>query len=108
MTSIEIIRGTTPTISAKIPNTIPLDEVSEIWFSISQNGIAIVDRKLSDNTIMIDGQVISITLTQEETLKFRTYSNVECGIRLRVGDNALATSTPIFAKIIDVTKGGVI
>ena len=79
---IEITRGTTPTLSCVVPSSIPVSEVDEIWFTIAQNGVIIADKKLSDGTVQVTENIVSIKLSQKESLMLKTYERAECGIQL--------------------------
>ena len=114
-----IVRGTTPIIECLIPDDIPLSEATEAWVSIGQGGVLVVDRKLSDYTVSRVDQTLSIALTQEETLKFKTFSKAVIGIRILLnGVNAIASlgkstgccdyDASASIDILDVLKGGVI
>lgn len=101
---MDLIRGTTPTIDCTIPDTIPLTEVSEICMTFDQGGDIIANRLLSDGGITVDGQTITVKLTQEETLKLNVAIVGEVGIRIFTDtEQAYATceTEPIF-----VTDGG--
>ena len=106
---MQLIRGTTPTIDCTIPDNIDISEAKEIWFTIKQGGRMIADRKLSDNTVSVDGQGLSIKLTQNETLAFNTFEVGECGIRIILNDDsawAMNEIEPVY--VSNVVKGGVI
>lgn len=107
---MEITRGTTPTITVRIPSSVPLNEASEIWFTIAQSGDLVVDRKLSDNTLNIEGQTLTCKLTQEETLRLHAYEEGECGIRAYFQDREMALATSQTEPVIvhDVVKNGII
>lgn len=80
----EIMRqGTTPTIQITI-NDIDLNEMQNIYVVFEQNGY-ILKKESSD--LDIEGNVISVLLSQEETLNFKEGT---CNIQLRM-----------------ITKGGV-
>lgn len=106
---MQLIRGTTPTIDCIIPDNIDVSDAKEIWFTIKQGGRIIADRKLSDKSVAVDGQGLSITLTQKETLEFNTFEVGECGIRIILNDEtawALEEIEPVY--VSNVVKGGVI
>ena len=106
--SFSIIRGTTPTITTRISDDIPLYQVNELWFSIRQKENLIVDRVLTNGTVRIEGQFVIMDLSQAETLQFDPRFYAEVGIRMRMQNNALAASVPVYARIIDVVKEGII
>lgn len=105
---IEITRGTTPTLSCMIPESIPVKEVDEIWFTITQNGAMIADRKLSENTVQIDNNTVSIKLTQTESLKMKTYEYAEIGIQLyrSADDTRWSLAEPEIINIKRINKDG--
>ncbi len=105
---LDIIRGTTPNVTCTVPYDVPLAEADEVWFSIKQDGCLLVDRKLSDNGVRIQGQTLIADLTQDETLSFKTYPKAKIGIRIRFGAEAVASSAPQDVRILDVVKSGVI
>ena len=102
---IEITRGTTPIISCIVPEEIPVNEADEIWFTITQNGTMITDRKLSENNVTVENNIISIKLSQTESLKLKTYEKAEVGVQLyRSSDDtrwSLNEPEPIFVKRIN-------
>lgn len=103
-----ITRGTTPELFCVIPAEISVDNVKEIWISIAQTGEVIIDRKLSDGGIVINVPNLTFRLTQEESLKFRTFSSAYCGVRILLNDGTALASKKEEITISDVIKGGVI
>lgn len=65
---ILLIRGTTPTHSF----TFPYDEgiVDKIYITYCQNGKIRIEKSKDDITFNPEKGIISVSLTQEETLKF--------------------------------------
>ena len=92
-----MIRGTTPTHNFRIPfETSALEEVRIIY---SQNDEQILVKKTAD--CEMDGNTISVTLTQEDTFKFDCKKCVQVQVRvLTNGGQALASQI----KHIDVEK----
>ena len=100
-------RGTTPTLVFNLPFNISY---------IRQLYITIRDYKL-DNSTIIEKQLkdckvaetsVSVTLTQEETLKFSANSKVDVQLRL-LTVNGVALSSQIFTTTFDkILKDGVI
>jgi len=60
-----MIRGTTPTIVYTLP--IEGNLIQEIWFTIQQGKKNIIEKTMQD--FQVSGNVIKLTLSQEETLK---------------------------------------
>lgn len=86
----EIMRqGTTPTIQITI-NDIDLNEMQNIYVVFEQNGY-ILKKESSD--LDIEGDVISVLLSQEETLNFKEGT---CNIQLRmITKGGVAIASPI-------------
>lgn len=86
----EIMRqGTTPTIQITI-NDINLNEMQNIYVVFEQNGY-IVKKESSD--LNVEGNIISVLLSQEETLNFKEGT---CNIQLRmITKGGVAIASPI-------------
>lgn len=86
----EIMRqGTTPTIQITI-NDIDLNEMQNIYVVFEQNGY-ILKKESSD--LDIEGNAISVLLSQEETLNFKEGT---CNIQLRmITKGGVAIASPI-------------
>lgn len=86
----EIMRqGTTPTIQITI-NDIDLNEMQNIYVVFEQNGY-ILKKESSD--LDIEGNVISVLLSQEETLNFKEGT---CNIQLRmITKGGVAIASPV-------------
>lgn len=86
----EVMRqGTTPTIQITI-NDIDLNEMQNIYVVFEQNGY-ILKKESSD--LDIEGNIISVLLSQEETLNFKEGT---CNIQLRmITKGGVAIASPI-------------
>lgn len=86
----EVMRqGTTPTIQITI-NDIDLNEMQNIYVVFEQNGY-ILKKESSD--LDIEGNVISVLLSQEETLNFKEGT---CNIQLRmITKGGVAIASPV-------------
>lgn len=82
-------QGTTPTIQITI-NDIDLNEMQNIYVVFEQNGY-ILKKELSD--LDVEGNIISVLLSQEETLNFKEGT---CSIQLRmITKGGVAIASPI-------------
>ena len=82
-------QGTTPTIQITI-NDIDLNEMQNIYVVFEQNGY-ILKKQSSD--LDIEGNTISVSLSQEETLNFKEGT---CNIQLRmITKGGVAIASPI-------------
>lgn len=104
-----IVRGTTPSISCDIPQYIPMQDASEVWFTLKQNGEMIADGILSEGTVFLSGQTVTVYLSQEQTLALRAGFKAALGIRILLNNGQAYASYDSEGVIVkDVVKGGVI
>lgn len=82
-------QGTTPTLQITV-NNIDLADMEHIYVVFEQNGNLL---KKSMTDLKVENNVISVLLTQEETLSFK---NGNCNIQLRmVTYDGIAMASPI-------------
>jgi hypothetical protein len=108
---MQIIRGTTPLITANVRSNIDLSAVSEVWAYIYQQGRVIIDKKLSNNQVKInaDTKTITVQLNQEDTLALRANSGAIFQMRLIMGSTSTALATNGFNVMVrEVYKDGII
>ncbi len=109
-----IARGTTPTVVCKIPDSTSLDDISEIWFSITQNGKLVVDKIYTNGDVFIDQEqhTIAASLTQTETLKLtNTEPRPFFGLRILYSDGHVIASRTKKSSIVfvqEIAKEGII
>lgn len=68
---VDITNWSTPTISAEVPNDITLKNIKEISFKIEISSELSIEKLYSNGGVGIDGQMLYIPLTQEETAKLK-------------------------------------
>lgn len=105
-----IRRGSTPRITAKVIDDIELSSIKAVWLTVSQ-GIGedkhiALDKVTSDLTI--NGRLVSVVLTQEETLSLVGGVISYIQIRLLDDEDIAYVSQQEFITIEDVLKGGVL
>ncbi len=99
-----MIRGTTPILHFTLP--FEVSELSEYWITISQRYENIkIDKTSADCTA--SGSEITLTLTQEDTLKLMPDKPAYIQIRALKDDYAIASSI-IRCAVGDILKEGVI
>ena len=105
---MQLIRGTTPRITAKIKNDIDLHTLVEVWVYISQQNKVKVDKTIDDIIFNYEQHKILVPLTQEDTLALKAGQEALIQIRaLTSNDTALG----MIAKKVDIKevyKGGII
>ena len=98
-----MIRGTTPTHTFMLPVDLRTAEVIELYYA--QNNTVVVEKQKSDMTVTSNS--VSVTLTQEDTLKF-CVSDVEMQIRARFPSGEAIATDIKRTNVRRVLKGGVI
>ena len=83
-------RGTTPTFTFTLP--IECETISKLSVAFKQGGELLFERGLPDVTM--SGNVLSCTLTEEETLQLR--GDTELQIQLRVGVGSARMASQVF------------
>ena len=105
---MEILQGTTPTLTFKVKNDIDLNTITVLWIYITQQNKEKVLKELSDVTIDNENKTISVTLTQQDTLACKAQVETILQIRALAGaDTALETKGTKIT-ILPAYKGGVI
>jgi len=99
-------RGTTPTLYLELETEIDLSDVTELFVTIKSPRVEI-NKSLSDVQIDNELKVITVSFTQEETLKlFKGIADVQVRFKL---SNGLAYATTIESIEIErILKDGVI
>lgn len=97
-------RGTTPTIVFHLPFDVSTIHYCEVYFS--QNDELIVEKKMSD--CLLSGNMLSVTLTQADTLAFSSDDNgrVEMQLRFVFTDGSVDATTIVKEKAKKILKDG--
>lgn len=82
-----MIRGTTPTLTFKLPFDCASIDILNISFA--QHNNVVLEKELYDCDI--EGNVIKVTLTEDDTLKFDDSEHAEIQIRVGIGEQRLAS-----------------
>ena len=85
-------RGTTPTLTFRLP--IDTGSITVLSVAVAQGRQVKIEKTLSD--VHLDGNVISCTLTEDETLSLTAGASVEAKIQLRVGVGEQRMACQIF------------
>lgn len=99
-----MIRGTTPTLNFTLPFEVSI--IEKLWITFSQSDLEVFT--LTNERCEMNEHTIKVTLTQEETLQFKSSALVE--IQLRVLDNSdtAVASDIIRVPVQRILKGDVI
>jgi hypothetical protein len=91
-----MIRGTTPTHTFGIP--ISEKAVKNIEVTYKQDGRIVVKKGIDD--VVITGNAVKVTLTQQETLRFMAGIKAKVGIRvITAGGKAIGSKRSINIKV---------
>lgn len=61
-----MVQATTPTFILTLPDTVDLSQAANIYFSLRQKNVII---EKSNDDLTVDGQTVSVYLSQAETLQ---------------------------------------
>ena len=83
-----MIKGTTPTLEFELPFEISL--VKNAYVTLSQKGVVVINKKYGECSCT--GNILSVKLTQEDTIRLTDNDIVEIQLRvLTTSDDALAS-----------------
>lgn len=104
---MKITRGTTPTININVKSEIDLALISVIWVYITQNNRVVIDKELKDCRIDVENRIISLDLSQDDTLNLKVGEGLFQIRLLLTNGTALATKASRIS-VEEVYKDGVI
>lgn len=90
-------RGTTPTLTFRLP--IDTGSITVLSVAVAQAGQVKIEKALSD--VHLDGNVVSCTLTEAETLSLTAGRGIDAKIQLRVGVGAQRMASQVFTVPVD-------
>lgn len=103
---LEIIRGTTPTITIKIKQELDFTTVTQIWVYITQKKVVKVDKVISDVTFDSENNQILAPLTQEDTLALKEDIDALFQFRILLNNGLVLGIKEIEAHIYGIGKEG--
>lgn len=104
---MQIIRGTTPTITINVKSDIDMTAITQVWVYISQQKQVKVDKVISDVEIDVEHKKISVLLSQDDTLGLKA-GEALFQIRLLLNDGTALATVAGKTTVIEIYKGGVI
>lgn len=99
-----MIRGTTPLLEFTLP--FDVSQLDEAYVTLCQSGVAVLEKRLDE--CKAEGSVLSIRLTQDETLRLSAGQTTEIQIRVRLLSGDALASNIIRANTDRILKDGVI
>lgn len=85
-------RGTTPTLTFQLP--IDTGSITVLSVAVAQAGQVKIEKTLPD--VLLEGNVISCTLTEEETLSLSAGAGRKAQVQLRVGVGDQRMASQVF------------
>ena len=99
-----MIRGTTPTLEFTIP--FDTSELAEAFVTLAQNDTIILDKALND--CKCDARMLSVKLSQEDTLKLSCDCKTDIQVRVRTKAGDALASDIVRVDTEKILKDGVI
>lgn len=97
-------RGTTPTLIFDTPYKKDIVEGGYITFQ--QEGKVVLDKSVGEETVSVEDNMISVQLSQQETLLFTEYDELRMQIRLNLKSGKRVASNTIFVPVFGVLREG--
>jgi hypothetical protein len=97
-------RGTTPTLLLELDTTVSLANLAELWATFRTAAVE-VTKTLSEVTIDDELKIITVPLTQEETLKLYN-ANCQVQVRFRTQEGKAYASTISDICVENILKDG--
>lgn len=100
-----MFRGTTPTHKFNVNVNL---QATRVFLTYKQRGSIVVekDSNVDTETLTIDGNSVTVTLSQEDTLKFNYNEGVEIQIRAVYEDGKAIASSIITTYVDKILKDG--
>lgn len=99
-----MIRGTTPTLEFELP--FDTAELAAVWVTLAQNKAVLVDKPMEE--CELEGHILTVKLTQEETLRLQDGIITEIQIRGRFLSGDTVVSNIVRENTDRILKDGVI
>lgn len=97
-------RGTTPTLKFKTPYAASMVEGGFVTFR--QRGKVVIDKSIGDENVTIADNMISVDLSQQETLSLTTADDVDAQIRIILTTGKRAASNVVHIPVFEILKEG--
>lgn len=104
--TMQITRGTTPTILINIKDNLDMDNIQQVWVYISQQNKVKVDKQIADVQIDTEKKQISVKLTQEDTLALKAGEGF-FQIRVLLNDGTALATVANKILVVEIYKDGV-
>jgi hypothetical protein len=103
-----IARGSTKSFTLNLPEGYDISTAKEVWVTFEQDRKEILTLSLSKGEITVEDNKINVSLTQDQTLMFRTGDGVMQTRILTEEDDSLVQFPFTTIKVVPILKDGVI
>ena len=103
---LEIIRGTTPTITIKLKQELDFTTVTQVWVYITQKKVVKIDKEVTDVTLDSENNQILAPLTQDDTLALKEDIDALFQFRILLNNGLVLGIKEIEARIYGIGKEG--
>ena len=104
-----MIRGTTPTITMKLPSKVSVDDIVSAMVSIQQVGRKEkIDKNLTEMTMDADTNCLMVKLSQEETLSLFAQKTTNLQLKVKTADGTVSATYPMPIAVVDIINEEVI
>jgi len=103
---LEIIRGTTPTITIKLKQELDFSTITQVWVYITQKKVVKIDKEVTDVTLDAENNQILAPLTQEDTLALKADMDTFFQFRILLNNGLSLGIKGIAADIYETYKEG--
>lgn len=104
-----MIRGTTPTITMKLPSNVPVSDIATAMVSIQQVGRKEkIDKDLTEMTNDPVKNLLMVKLTQEDTLSLFANKTTNLQLKVKLNDGTVSATYPMPLAVVDIINEEVI
>lgn len=97
-----MIRGTTPTLTMKLPGEVSVEDVSSAIVSIEQSGKEKITKTFPNITKDAEANTLAVTLTQEESLSLSARSQAFVQLKVKTKNKTVLASFPMPMVVTDI------
>lgn len=97
-----MIRGTTPTITMKLPTTVSVGAITSATITINQSGKEIIKKNFSQMTTVDNTNGVAVKLTQEESLSLSARNKALVQLKAKLEDGTVVSHPPIPMVVTDI------
>lgn len=95
-----MIRGTTPTITLKLPTTVSVGTIEKATITIEQSGKCVVKKNAFSTSVGTNS--VSVTLTQEESLSLSARNKALVQLKAKLNDGTVVSHLPMPMVVTDI------